>query len=221
MEMKNPGNLSSQAVRRTRAVPALLVVLMLPVVFHCGGSNEVTEPPPSRPTLTPTETPAAPDLVRISGGEGIRSDLVRVDIEIGGPTTSTDIATISFDVVIGDPSMISPASAPGESSPFTAGDVFPGVLGTHFLTIGSPQITEGPAGRFFVSAGIQKLAVTPDPLVGVGVGAGGASVLSITFQTLKTGSTTLKLEDPKVYDSAAQEILSITFDAATATITQP
>jgi len=207
MEMKNPGNRSSAAVRRTRAVPALLVVLMLPLVFHCGGSNEATEPPPSRPTVTPPATPAAAGLVRIAGGEGIRSDLVQVDFGIGGPTASDDIVSISFDVVLGDPTMLAP-------SEYAAGDIFPDDPDFPVDVIGSPAVLTDR-----IAVGIVKMT-GPDGS-GNGVGAGGARVLSVTFATLKKGSTTLWLENGVAYDSNGDEIGSITFDAATATVTQP
>ncbi len=204
--MRNAGN-ATGAGRRARTIPALLLVLALPLALRCGGTSEVTEVIAERPVFTSTSTAEAPDLVRLSGGEGLRSDQIQIEVSIGGPTTSSDIFAINFDIVFSDPTLVSTLSS-------AIGDVF---------TVSSDPLVPPPiavVGAVIgdrVNVGVTKCI----PDTGEGVDAAGATIVTIVFTTNHTGSTSLWLENGVALDSTGAAIGSIVFDDGEATITQP
>ncbi len=202
--MRNPGNVVD-ARRRARAIPALLLVLALPFALRCGGGDEATAPLPERPTFTPTSTPEAPNVVRLSDGVGLRSDQIQIEVTIGGPTTSSDIFSVLFDIAFSDPSLVSTLD-------FAAGDVFSGdPLTDVIVAVGEVD----PEGK--VAVGISKAGGD----VGDGVDADGATIVTIVFTTHHAGSTDLWLEGGQALDPEGNGIDSVIFDDGEATITQP
>lgn len=195
--------------RRARSgVPlaALLVLLAAPPLVRCGGSSNPTSAPPARPTFTPPATAAAPNLVRLTGGDGVRSDRIEIIVGIGGPTTSTDITTYGFDLVVSDPTLLADTIVAA-----SAGDALDGQDAEK--TVVASAMTNG---RF--TFGVTKIVLGA---AGNGVGAAGATIASITFRTLKRGSTAIHLDNVVALDHTGQAVTTVTFDPSPGTISQP
>lgn len=117
-----------------------------------------------------------------------------VTVEIGGPTTSTDVYGITFDIVF-DPTIV-------RYEP-------PALEGT-FLNKGGNTILQaglqpGDDGRLVVSISLQA---TPSGVQAVSLQE---PVVSIAFAALMKGTTTMTFENGGVADSSTGPIVGISF----------
>jgi hypothetical protein len=164
-------------------------------------------PPAITASFTGTGTGTAADFARLTGGSA-SGDTVTVNVVIGGPTTSSDLYSFAFDLVLGDTTV-----AQYVSSSVTAGTA---------LTVVGLQSVEALASTSGsrVVVGVSKT----NGGGGNGIPMGEPVVVSLTFRLLKTGSTTLAIAgapggSPECLDSLGIAIPSITFDAGNATLT--
>jgi hypothetical protein len=198
----------SSAVRggHGKAVAAGLLLLAL-FASGCGGGEGGSSFVPDILTgrFVTSSTAAAPNLVRLTGAPG-SGDLVAVDVVIGGPTTSSDLYTFAFDMVIGDPTVLDFVDDSG---------VVGSVLSATGCA-GAPVVETGTdLSRSQIVVGVSKLGACP----GDGVSGGEPSIVRLTFRVLKEGLSSLSISgSATVLDSAGDPVNSIQFDTAAATI---
>jgi hypothetical protein len=185
-----------------------MVLVVLPALPGCGGGDDGgggTMPPPVVAAFAESGTASAPDLVRLTGTASGNTVVVRA--VVGGPTTSSDLYSFAFDVVIGDTSVAT----------FVAGTASFGTALT--LSLGQTSSAQATLQGNRVVVGVSKL----------GGGAGNGvpteqTVVSLTFRLLRAGSTTLTFGgappggSPLCLDSGGVVIPSIVFDSASATL---
>lgn len=197
---------SAAAAFLLRAVVAAALLAVQAVGVGCGGGDGggggIISPPGIVAGFTPTSTPATADLVRVASGDA-SGDVVVVAVSIGGPTTSQDISSFAFDLVLGDPTVADYLENPGA----TAGDALVPSAGQDVEVLAA-QI----GGRVIV--GVSKLPAAP----GNGIAAGEAVVVRIPFRLLRRGQTTLRFENAAAQDSLGGAT-GIQFDASPATLT--
>jgi hypothetical protein len=164
--------------------------------------------------FTASTTTSAPNLVKLVK-KSTSGTLLVVDVVIYGATTSQDLYSFAFDIGIGDPTVVKfvPASA-------VAGNALQAGTGQTIQAVADlGTLGGGGVDNSRVVVGVTKL--------GGGSGSGNgvatsAVVVTLSFQVLKAGSTTLTLTGnptPKALDSDGAAIGSITFDAASASVT--
>lgn len=199
--------------RRTLARAACLAAIALtaPTLPSCGGGGGGgTMPPAITAAFTESATTHAANGVKILGGSASGSRIT-LQVAVFGPTTSTDIFSWSFDILIADPTV----------ARYVAGSIQEG----NSLTACPGQTIEALAaqtiaqdGKTHVVVGVSKLGACN----GNGVAAGQATVATLSFDVLKAGTTALSFattpEPPVAADSSDATIGSITFDAAAATL---
>lgn len=188
-----------------RSFLLMTVLVSMSFLLHCGSSGgggviQTTKPP----TFTGSGTTAAPNLVTMADGGTAPGSLIQVDVKIGGPTTSPDLFSFSFDVLLSNPSVIVSVAT-------VAGDA---LTGDTAILISPPDEN----GR--VTIGVTKKGGT-----GNRVESPGATIVGLVFKMSPNtpGATTLKFEQAKALDSSSpqpQPIPSINFDGATARIEQ-
>jgi len=187
------------------SIAAMVVApLALPGCGGGGGGDGGMMPAPIVASFSGSGTASAPDVVRLTGSPSGNTVVVRV--VVGGPTTSSDLYSFAFDLVLGDASVAT----------YVAGSAAFGTALT--LSGGQTSDVEATLQGNRVVVGVTKL----------GGGSGNAvateqTVVSLTFRLLKAGSTTLTIEgapggSPACLDSAGVAIPSIVFDAAPATL---
>lgn len=188
----------------------ILVTLATAALFGvgCGGGGDSSS---FSSSFTPSGTPQVANRIKLVQ-KGASGNLLVVSAIIYGPTTSTDLYSFSFDVVIGDPTVLS-------FSPNSA------VAGPALTVSGGQTVSAiaAPAGAdpTHIVVGVSK----------VGGGAGNqvtgtsAIVVDLSFGFLKAGTSTLAIASspaPAVLDSTLPNgavIGSITFDTATGAAT--
>lgn len=197
--------------RARRALPALALLLLAAACSSSdnnngGGGAGVTA------AFTPSATAAAANLVRLRAGSA-GSDMVTVEVALSGVTTSADIYSFAFDLVLSDATVASYVSG----SAVVGGVLVPvGPQGTSVLV--------SQAGSRVV-VGVSKTGGG----AGNGVGAGEQVVVSLTFRVARVGSTNVTFAgspsnpqnptaNPAALDSGGAVIGSISFDAVAATI---
>ncbi len=172
--------LVSAAAALLRAATAVALLAVCALGVGCdggdGGGGGVIAPPGIVAGFIPTETPAAPDRVRLASGD-VSGDVVVVAVSIGGPTTSQDISSFAFDLELGDPTVAEYLANPGA----TEGDA---LVPTAGQTVEALATQTGSR----VVVGVSKLPASP----GNGVAAGEAVVVRVPFRLLKRGQTTLR-----------------------------
>jgi hypothetical protein len=160
-----------------------------------------------------TTTSPVPNLIRLRV-RGYRDfNILTLAVTLEGPTTSTDIYSFAFDLVLSDPSI--------------AHYVGPATLGTA-LDIGSGQGSDVEVTQTGdrIVVGVTKTGGG----TGNGVAGGEATIVSMVLQVLKEGTTSISFEgspsnpiyptaDPAGLDSSGVVIESITFDPLDATVT--
>lgn len=188
---------------RLRAVRACLLAAacVLATTPGCGGGGG-EDPAPTRTLRAEfheSGTPAAPDLVRLRGEAA--GEEVRVDVVIGGVTSSSDLYSFAFDLVI----------STSDSARFISGSEEFGSA----LTLENGQTSQVLAawdGRR-LTVGITK--------VGGGDGNGVDTiedvVASFRFRVLRRGSTEITIQgspphDPSALDSAGDPVPTVRFD---------
>jgi hypothetical protein len=121
-------------------------------------------------------------------------------VKLGGPTTASDIHAFSFNILLSDATLVRTVEA-------IQGDALSGDQAVIATLTGDKVVI-----------GVSKLGAA-----GNGIGAGGASILSLEFKMdpTKPGTTNLTFSDWKVQDPTGAYIATIDFDSASAKLTQP
>jgi len=178
--------------------------------FGCGGGDEGVVPGLTA-TFTPSGTPSSQNLVRLTrvSSSGV---LMILEASLGGPTTSSDLYSFAFDLVLSDPTVVQ----------YVPGSVEAGTALTP--TGGQSVAVEAAQSGDRVILGVTKLGGG----AGNGVGASGASVIRWTLKVLKIGTSTISFSgsvtpsnptgQPVALDSGGVPISSITFDESAATL---
>lgn len=188
----------------TRVAGVALVGLVLACLAGCSSSSSpvITAPGISGGFAT-SGTTASGDTVRLTGSAV--EDLVTVSVTIGGPTTSTDLYSFAFDLLIGNQAVA--RYVPGSAEFGTA------------LTTGTgqtPQVLATQNGNR-VTVGVTKLGGG----AGNGVTSGEPAIVNLTFQILQAGNSSLTLSggpssSPAALDSTGTTVPSVTFDTSPA-----
>lgn len=206
---------------------SILMLIGLPLLVHCGSSStgSIIEPTKT-PEFTASGTASVPDKVTLVFSGTSPGSLIQLDVKLGGPTTATNLHAFSFNIVLSDPSLVRTVKA-------IQGDALSGDQAVLVTLTGDKVVI-----------GVTKLGAT-----GNGIGAGGASILSLEFKMdpTKPGTTNLTfdyanavVETPRSVCSTdtttvckisadcpagqtcvGEETKSITFDTAAAKLTQP
>jgi hypothetical protein len=145
------------------------LVLALPACGG-GGSGNGGGVPGVTASFVTGDAAAAANLVRLVGG-AVSGSNITLNVAIGGATTSSDYYAFAFDVVIGDTTVAQ--FVPGSA---TAGGFLTGGVNVNASQVGSRVVV-----------GISKQGA----VAGNGTAAAEATVISLTFQLLKVGSTGL------------------------------
>lgn len=202
--------------RPMREVVASLVLVAVVAAPNagCGGGGDngggpIT--PPLTAAFTASPTAAAADRIKLveSSKAGSR---ITLNVAVFGPTTSDDIYGWAFDVVIGDPSVA--RFVPGSANAGNALSACPGQVVEALATQGTAN-----DGSTRVVVGVSKLG----GCTGNRVNDSQATVVSLTFDVLKTGNCSLSFSgnpSPLALDSKTvpESIPSIQFDTAAATL---
>jgi hypothetical protein len=171
--------------------------------YGCGGSNS----PSFSAQFTASATPVVADLIKLvpQAASGAR---VVVQAVIYGPTTSLDMYSFAFDVKIGDPTVLKfvPNSA-------VAGNA---------LTASATQTIQVEAGpdqsdSSHIVVGVTKIGGGP----GNGVAGASSIIVSLAFDVIKQGTSTLAIAAapvPSVLDQNGVAIGAITFDSVAGSV---
>lgn len=171
--------------------------------YGCGGSNSTFSA-----QFTTSTTATAVDLIKLVPGPRSGGRVV-VQAVIYGPDTNLDMYSFAFDVKIGDPTVLR----------LLAGSA---VAGNALTVSGGQSVTvqAGPdqSDPTHIVVGVTKVGG------GAGNGVAGASaiIVSLTFQALKQGTSTLAIAAapaPAVLNRNGAAIGAITFDTANGTVT--
>lgn len=200
---------------RARTVPAIVVLFFL--LPGCGGgsSGDPTQPAFTA-QFTPSGTPAAANLVRMTQAV-VDRDLVRINIAIGGPTTSSDLYSFAFDLVLSDASVA--AYVPGTAQ---AGTALQPSGGQSITVLANPDSSRPNR----VVVGVTKIGGG----AGNGVGGGEPTVVSLVFRLLRRDGTSIAFggssvipTDPKfnpvALNSSNAVIASVDFDTVPVRLT--
>ena len=158
-------------------------------------------------------TATAPLLVKLVQ-KSVNNSQVVVQAVIYGPDTTLDMYTFAFDVKIADPTIV--GFVAGSAVEGGALQAFAGQTIETIAELGT--LLAGGVDNSLVVVGVSKLGGG----VGNGIAGTSAVVVALSFQVLKAGTTTLTLTGsptPQVLDSGGTPIGTITFDAASASMT--
>lgn len=170
-----------------------------------GGGGGVVVPPGIGASFIASGTASSPDGVRVTGIAS--GDLVTLDVVISGQTTSTDLYSFAFDLLLGDPTVVE----------LIGGSVNFGTA----LTLSGGQTDEALAtlNGDRITVGVSKLGGG----AGNDIGATEETIVSMTLRVIKRGTTSIEItgsppNNPAALDSTGAVINSVNFDAAAATI---
>lgn len=199
--------------RRTFPEAVVLIAsLSVLVGLGCGcggGGGGGTIAPGLSASFVPSGTAAANDLVRLRAGAAA-GDVLDIEVALGGPTTSSDLYSVAFDLVIADPTVVRLEHA-------TAG-------GALIVSGGQTRNVQASMSGNHVVVGVSKFGGG----AGNGISAGEAVVVTLTVKLLKAGTTTLTFagppgggpsSGPAALDSAGQVVPSVRFDAISVSVT--
>ena len=201
---------NSVDVRRRRSIAVgLLLAGLVAMVTGCssGGDSEddggVIGDPISA-SFTPSGTSPAPDLVRLTGSA--TADLVTLQVAISGQTTSDDLFSFAFDLVL--------------SNPGVAGYVDDSVEFGDALTLEAGQASVALASQSGdrITVGVTKLGGA-----GNGVGPGEATIVTLLLRVTAKASTSIAIDltppaDPGALESDESPAPGVSFDGAAALI---
>src|SRR5262245_2803191 len=174
--------------------------------FGCGGDDSSDN---FSSSFAASGTTATANLVKLVPKGASGSRLV-VDAVIYGPTSSTDIYSFSFDVVIGDPNVL--AFVPGSA---VAGTALTAGAGQTIQAIAAPDSTDAS----HIVVGVSKIGGGTGNAVS---GTAGTVVVELSFNFITQGNSTLAIATspaPAATNSGGTTIGSVDFDAATGTAT--
>jgi len=184
---------------------ALFLALSL-VALSCGSSGGPPLMTMIEASFTPGGTAASADNVRLVGSAA--GNRVIIDIVISGPTTSGDLYSFAFDLVLGDANIAS----------YLGGSVIFGSA----LTIGATQQAQVLANQNGnrVAIGVTKLGGGS----GNGIGGSAETIVTLAFEVLQRGMTTITIAGsppnaPAALDSTGAIVNSVQFDPIAAVIT--
>jgi hypothetical protein len=201
--------MSSVPGRFGRAFLSLLLIGSTMAVLACGGGgsdNGGGGTPPLTANFAGSTSVASADLVRLTGGTA-SGDTVTVNVVIGGISTSSDIYSFAMDLTLSDPTVA--RLIPGSAQ-----------VGTALTTSGGQTITvlaDQASGSDTIVLGASHVGGG----AGNSIAAGEPIILSLSFEVLKVGSTTVSIAAPPTsaaLDSLLGTIGSVTFDPAAATL---
>jgi len=171
-----------------------------------GGSGMLQNSPSG--AFSSSGTSASPDLVRLTSSAA-SGNLVTVQVSLAGPTTSTDIYSFAFDVVLEDP-----AVARYVAGTATVGSVLQATTGQGTSVLASQQANRVVVGVTKTGGG-----------AGNGIPSGESAIVSLTFEVIDVGACGLSIEGPpgavatpQALDASGTPIGSIHFDTAQATL---
>jgi len=156
-------------------------------------------------SFTASGTVSSPDGVRLIGIAS--DDMVTLEVVVSGQTTSADLYSFAFDLLLGDPTVV---ELIGGSVDFgTALTLSGGQTGEVLATLNGNRIT----------VGVSKLGGG----AGNEIGATEETIVSLTLRVIKQGTTSIEItgsppNNPAALDSTGAAINSVTFDATAATI---
>jgi hypothetical protein len=182
------------------------------VALSCGGGGDEVIQQPLHAMFIASGTPAAPNMVRLVGGNSA-GNTVSVKVSVGGPTTSSDIYSFAFDLILSDGSIARYVPGSGVFGPALQLDAAQGQGGTVLVTQMGNRVV----------VGVSKTGGG----AGNGIGNGEDVIVALTFEILKKGTTDLffggspsnpmnPTADPSALDSAGMPIVSVSFDGARA-----
>ena len=187
-----------------------LCAIAVPVACGGGGGGG-TITPSFAASFTGSRTTVAPNVVRLRSASS-SGDTVVLEVTIGGSTTSTNLNTFAFDLVLSDPSV---ASYVNQSATFG-----------NALTLGAGQtagVQVAQSGNRVI-VGVTKIGAG----TGNGVSVSEAVVVRLTFRVLKVGTTTVTFSGvvnaqnpsggPAVLDPTPALVPSVLFDTVPAAI---
>ena len=193
----------------------LVAVLML---LGCGGGSSSSDPtqPAVSAQFTPSGTAAAPNLVRMTQAV-VDRDLVRINVVLGGQTSSTDVYSFAFDLVLSDATVASYVAGSAQ-----AGTALQPSGGQSIAVFANPD----SARPNRVVVGVSKVGGGP----GNGVSASEAIVVSLVFRVLRRDATSIAFGgssanptrpnfEPVALNSSNAVISSIDFDPAPVRLT--
>jgi len=162
-------------------------------------------------SFTGSGTPSAPNVVRLNRVSS-SGNLATLEVALGGPTTSTDLYSFAFDVVLGDPSVVEYVN---DSA----------TVGTALTSSGGQTFAvDASQSGDHVIVGLTKLGGGS----GNGVTASEVNVLRLTFKVLKAGTSTISFSgstspsnpsgQPAALASNGVVVASVTFDSNPAAI---
>jgi hypothetical protein len=180
----------------------------------CGGGDGGggVIPPAVTAQFSSSGTAPAADLVYLRGGS-VAGEFITLEVVISGPTTSQDLYSFAFDLLLSDPSV-----ARFEPGTAAAGPVLQVAGGQDRSVLVSQQGDRVVVGVTKTGGG-----------TGNGVGVGESVVLSLVFQVLKVGTTEIRFAgspanpqnpsaDPVAIDSNGATVTSVDFDGGIAEI---
>lgn len=175
--------------------------------YGCGGNNN-SATLIAQFTASTTPTSAAVHLIKLipNAASGAR---VVIQAVIYGQDVTLDMYTFAFDVKIGDASVLAfvPSSA-------VAGNALTAIDGQTITAIAAADMSD-PS---HIVVAVSKLGPGP----GNGVEGSSAIIVSMAFDVLKQGTSTLAIATapaPAVIDQSGVAIDTITFDAASGSVT--
>lgn len=195
----------AERIRRGTLGVFFASALVLTLACGGGGGGGGTLPPAVAASFTGSGTAAAANGVRLRA-QAPSGDMLVLEVAIGGITTSTDLYSFAFDIVLSDPTVAT----------FVAGsDEF----GNALTLVGQQQ------GDAQATLQGNRLVVGVSKVGGGGgnqVPAGESVVVRLTFRVLKAGTTNIgfssSVRAPEALDSTGTTIPSVQFDTVAAVI---
>ena len=188
-----------------------LAVVIACVAAGCGGAgSDVQVPTDPAPValFAPSGTEAGSDKVRLTAEPG-SGGLITVHVVLGGPTTSQDLYSFAFDLVLGDPAVVR-----YESGTAVLGTVLQPTPGQEAIVMASQQGNR-------VVVGVTKNGGD----VGNGVTDGEPTIVSLTFRVVDRGNSSLTIQgppeapaSPRALDASGAPVASLQFDLLPATL---
>ena len=191
-----------------RATVLLVLGSTLALTAGCGGGGGSTPIVPGLVAqFAPSGATTAPNRVRIVSG-GITGDQVTLNIVVGGPTTSADLYSFAFDLLLSDTTVATYVNGSARAGEALASTGVPAEV----------QVTQN-GNRVIV--GITRLGAP----AGVRVEGQEEVLLSLRFRVLERDVTSITFagssinpqdpnNDPVALDSSGQRVTSIVFDPA-------
>ncbi len=197
----------------TELLLAVFVMVLGLLAVGCGGGGSSGGGvDPIAAFFQPSGSASSANRVRMTGSAA-NSTTATVNVVIGGPTTSQDLYSFAFDIVISNTSV----------AEYVSGSASFGTALTLAGGQGSSVLASQVGNRVVV--GVTKTGGGS----GNGVGAGEKTVLSLNFRILAKGSSSLRFEGspsnpqnpsahPVALDSAGNVVGSVSFDSASAQV---